>query len=139
MSTTSVRAGSRPRVAPTNDANASSLPVSTCGRTPRIDSTAAAKSSAFSASRAAEVAQNRTRLDAQHRDQLGILAGGLQRAVDRLVGQPSGRVDALAETHDAHLADELGLRVPSVMSAMSRRIELVPQSIAATRSRRGMS
>ena len=40
---------------------------------------------------------------AQHRDQLGVLAGGLQRAVDRLVGQTPGGVDALAEAHDAHL------------------------------------
>jgi hypothetical protein len=47
---------------------------------------------------------------AQHRDQLGVLAGGLQGAVDRLGGQPPGRVDTLTETDDAQLAHELRFR-----------------------------
>ena len=60
MSTTSVRACSRSRVAPRNEARASSSPASTTGRTPRMPSIASSNSAALSASRTADVAQNRT-------------------------------------------------------------------------------
>ena len=58
MSTTSVRACSRSRVAPTIEARASSSPASTTGRTPRMPSIASSNSAALSASRTADVAKN---------------------------------------------------------------------------------
>ena len=62
----------------------------------------------------------------------GVLVDRGERARQRLVGEPAGAVDVLAEPDDPHLAPDRrrsGERRPT-----SSLIVLVPQSIAATRS-----
>ena len=64
-------------------------------------------------------------------------ASAVQGALDRLRGEPAGRVDALAEPDDLHPPAAVGVATRRAeTSATSRRMELVPQSIAATRLHR---
>ena len=85
------------------------------------------------------------------RDEVGVLAQRGHGPVKGRLGQPAGAVHAFAEPDDPHLAGHVGQRggggadAPveptgrskssafEFMSAISNRIEFVPQSIAATR------
>ena len=114
------------------DRRASSSPLTTSGAKPRVAVTIARKSSALAASRVALVATIRVRPAPARGDLRGVVDQRHPGALDRLRGQPAGAVDALAEPHDLHLAEQVDERAPSAAtSAISRRTELVPQSIAA--------
>ena len=66
-------------------------------------------------------------------DDLGELVDRGERALQRLVGEHPGPVDALAEADHPRVADAPRPDAPSArMSAISTLIELVPQSMAAT-------
>ena len=125
----------RSPVAPAKDSSASSSPVTTSGSTP-----SASRTPATNSSRLARVAGRGGRDDPHP---LGAERRGTARRTRRARrsvrssasgGEPAGAVDALPEPHDLHPASDVGeprRRRPT--SATSSRIELVPQSIAATR------
>ena len=109
MSTTSSGSGSggRSRVAPAKLTRASSSTVEHVGRRRRrARGCPSTNSSAFSASRAAEVAQNRIVGDVVLAHDLHVLLDGGEDPLQRGIRDPAGAVDALAEPDDAHLADQ---------------------------------
>ena len=79
------------------------------------------------ASRVALVAIMRDALDVEPRDRGGVVGERDAGAVERLGRERAGAVDALPEPDDAHLAVQ---RRDRRRRATSRRIELVPQSMA---------
>ncbi len=89
-------------MAPRNDSAPPPSPLSSSGRTPTAASAASKKSSRLAASRAAEVAVMRTRLDAEAVHHLAVLAQHRDRALDGRRVEPPGGVDALAQAGDAH-------------------------------------
>ena len=97
--------------------------------------TIARKSSALAASRVALVATIRAAARHAGRGDLGgVVDQRHPGALDRRRRQPAGAVHALAEPHDLHPPGHVREPDPSGWtSAISRRTELVPQSIAATR------
>ena len=73
--------------APAKESRASSSPVITSGSTPSTPRTMARKSAALDASREAEVAHIRTRVDAQLGDLRRVAQQGLAGALDRRAGR----------------------------------------------------
>ena len=81
---------------------ASSAPATTSGVDPEpLARRPSTNTSAFAASRVAEVAQKRIRSGGTpcSRDQRGVLVDGGEGPRQRVVGEPAGAVDALAEPH----------------------------------------
>ncbi len=121
-------------VAPTKENSASWSPLMTSGSTPRMSTTPRTKSSRFSASREAEVATKRTRSApwaamtsaySRHAANVRSSASGASRPV-RSTPWPS-------RTMVIRRSSSLSSPVTGSASATRRRIELVPQSTAATR------
>ena len=81
-------------------------PATTSGPTPSRSRTPAANTSPLLASRVAEVAQKRIRSTRVRGDERGVLVDRGERALQRLVGEPAGAVDALAEPDHPDLALE---------------------------------
>ena len=93
------------------------------------------------------VATIRIASGARRGDEARVLAQRGHGPVEGRLGQPAGAVHAFAEPDDPHLAGHVGQGSGPVsgtngpfdivgfefMSAISSRIEFVPQSIAATR------
>ena len=108
MSTTSTGGSSgvrRSRTAPSNDQGRLLVARQHLGSTPEPRrARRRGRRRRCAASRVAEVAQNRTPGDVVRRDQGGVLVDRRERARQRLVGEPAGRVDALAEPDHPRLA-----------------------------------
>ncbi len=121
-------------MAPVNESRASSSPLHDLGLD--ADARAHAVDELVAVLR---VARRRRRdeadvLRAELADRRGVAVARGERALERLGREPSGPVDALPEPHDLHLAvRSTSVPVPASTSATSSRMELVPQSIAATR------
>ena len=122
---------------------ASSAPLTTSGAMPSRAWIPAVKTSLLPASRVALVATKRTRSTPMGGNQRGVVVGCGKGALQRLLGQHACDIHALPQPDHAHFAVHISaaplhhwLVRRSGTSAMSRRMELVPQSMAATRMER---
>ena len=104
-------AASSPCVPPRNDSAASSSPSITSGSAPVVVRTIATNASRFVASRTAAVAPTRIRTGAQGARPRAVSREHRCRPRERRRIEESGRVDALAELRDEHVAGELGGQV----------------------------
>ena len=131
------RAPTSSRVAPAKESSASSSPVTTSGSTPSMSRDAGDELvPVLGVPGGARWPRTATAVGARARAiDLGVLAAGGEGALQRLGGEPAGAVDALAEPDDLASAGRASMSVAGrgSTSATSSRIELVPQSMAATR------
>ncbi len=129
MSTTSTgSAGAcrRLRTAPSKASAASSSPETTSGSTPSRCADPGDEDLGVLRVPAGRGGAEPDPVDVVRGDQGGVLVDGREGPLQRLVGEPAGRVDALAEPDHPHLAHAR----PRAAAPISSLMVLVPQSIA---------